>query len=459
MEEEIYLHGKRYRVLRLLGHGKGGYSWLADCDGRQLVVKQIHHEPCDYYQFGNKLEAERWDYERLKSAGIRIPEMLDIDPDAERIVKEYVDGPTVAELIRDGVSVTELLPQVREMAAKAKAAGLNVDYYPTNFVVSGGLLWYIDYECNGYMPEWDFEHWGVKHWLPEIELRPCRAEDHEAVCAFLIELNQSDKRHIHWNWARFEWMSEHPEFDKSAIRSIGLWRQRNRIVGAAIYDMYFGEAFCAVLPDYEALFPSVLDYAFRELKDEGGLGIALCDESRSEIEAAEAEGFAPAEQSETVLRLALDRLRRRALPEGFGFVELDPTERPEDFQWLLWQGFDHGTDREAFLRDEPIVPQRRPHLNKSLSLAAVTPDGVMASYCCVWYRSDTEYAYVEPVCTVPAFRGRGLAAALLSEALARAKALGAKEAYVMSDLPFYRKLGFETARHYRFYWKQDGLFC
>ena len=94
-----------------------------------------------------------------------------------------------------------------------------------------------------------------------------------------------------------------------------------------------------------------------------------------------------------------------------------------------------------------------------LSLAAVSTDGTLTAYCCVWYRSDTEYAYVEPVCTVPAFRGRGLAAALLSEALARAKALGAKEAYVISDLPFYRKLGFETARHYRFYWKQDGLFC
>ena len=24
-----------------------------------------------------------------------------------------------------------------------------------------GKLYYIDYECNAYMQEWDFEHWGI----------------------------------------------------------------------------------------------------------------------------------------------------------------------------------------------------------------------------------------------------------------------------------------------------------
>ena len=57
------------------------------------------------------------------------------------------------------------------MAARAKAAGLNIDYFPTNFVVNGGLLYYVDYECNGYMDEWSFENWGVKYWsrTPEFE--------------------------------------------------------------------------------------------------------------------------------------------------------------------------------------------------------------------------------------------------------------------------------------------------
>ena len=30
---------------------------------------------------------------------------------------------------------------------------------------------YIDYECNDYMEEWNFENWGVRYWsrTPEFE--------------------------------------------------------------------------------------------------------------------------------------------------------------------------------------------------------------------------------------------------------------------------------------------------
>ena len=251
------------------------------------MVKQIHHEPCDYYSFGDKIEAELRDYARLQKAGIRIPRMRDVDREAERIVKDYIEGPTVMELLRSGASAGPYLPQVRDMAAKAMAQGLNIDYYPTNFVVHDGLLWYVDFECGDYSEEWDFEHWGLPYWRSGAELCRYRDEDYEAVCAFLIELNREDRTHINWNWARFEWMTEHPEFDKSAASSIGLWRAEGKVVGAAIYDMYFGEAFCAALPGYEALYPEILDYAWRELKDDSGLAVAINEKNAPEIRAAE----------------------------------------------------------------------------------------------------------------------------------------------------------------------------
>lgn len=171
MEQSLSVNGKEYRLLSLLGHGKGGYSYLAERGGERVVLKQIHHERCDYYTFGNKIEAERHDYGRLLRAGIRIPRMLDLDAESERIVKEYIEGPTVFELLRSGERADPFLPQVRAMAARAKEAGLNIDYFPTNFVVHEGLLWYVDYECNGYMDEWSFERWGVRYWsrTPEFE--------------------------------------------------------------------------------------------------------------------------------------------------------------------------------------------------------------------------------------------------------------------------------------------------
>lgn len=164
MMNSISVNNKDYKIMKQLGKGKGGYSYLAKCGEKCVVVKQIHHEPCDYYNFGNKIEAERNDYQRLLNAGIRIPEMFDVDIENERIVKEYINGETIFDLVAKNESVSEYLLQVREMAKLATVAGLNIDFFPTNFVVQNGLLYYIDYECNDYMDEWSFENWGVKYW-------------------------------------------------------------------------------------------------------------------------------------------------------------------------------------------------------------------------------------------------------------------------------------------------------
>ncbi len=156
--------GKEYRIIKLLGHGKGGYSFLAETEAGPVVVKQIHHEPCDYYSFGNKIAAEKRDCERLRKAGIRIPGLIAVDEEKEIVVKEYIAGYTVFDLVRNGGSAGPYLGQVREMAAQAQAAGLNIDYFPTNFVIRDGLIWYVDYECNDYMEKWNFENWGIRYW-------------------------------------------------------------------------------------------------------------------------------------------------------------------------------------------------------------------------------------------------------------------------------------------------------
>ncbi|MBR6677275.1 MAG: hypothetical protein IKL23_00905 [Oscillospiraceae bacterium] len=169
MKEYVQVNGRDYEIVKLLGHGKGGYSYLARRENMMVVLKQIHHEPCDYYTFGNKIEAERNDYRRLLAAGIRIPRMLEIDVENERIVKEFIDGDTAAQLVQAGMLTEEHLRQVREMAELAMAAGLNIDYYPTNFIMQDGLLYYIDYECNPYDEQWNFERWGAQYWSTTAE--------------------------------------------------------------------------------------------------------------------------------------------------------------------------------------------------------------------------------------------------------------------------------------------------
>ena len=162
--EIITVNQKAYHVIRLLGRGKGGYSYLVEKEECLYVLKQIHHEPCDYYSFGNKIEAEINDYNRLVQTGIRLPRMLDVDIENERIVKEYIDGPTICELVKGDAMDASYIAQVKEMAQMVYSAGLNIDFFPTNFVVANGLIFYIDYECNPYMDEWNFENWGIKYW-------------------------------------------------------------------------------------------------------------------------------------------------------------------------------------------------------------------------------------------------------------------------------------------------------
>ncbi|MBP1534803.1 MAG: N-acetyltransferase [Ruminiclostridium sp.] len=455
MNETMTVNGKTYRVIKLLGKGKGGYSYLVTNGENDFVLKKIHHEPCDYYTFGNKLSAELRDYERLQKTGIPMPELIDVDKQHEVILKEYIPGDTVAEHIKTGHFEERWLDCLREMCDKLYPAGLNIDYYPTNFVPCGDKLYYIDYECNDYMEKWDLEHWGIKYWAC-VKFRNYLEQDHDALFDFLVELNSCNKNNINWNWARFEWMYEHNDFDKSLIHSIGLWVCGERIVGAAIYDMYFGEAFCGALPEYSYLYPEIIDYTYTNMCDDSGLAIAVCDEDAEKKAALINAGFSKIEQHETVMKRSLNALLTASLSTGFTIMELDPTVQTYDFQWLLWQGFDHGNNKEEFEAQEKIIPQIRKNFDPHLSIAAVSGSGEKVAYCCLWYDDRTDYAYIEPLCTIPEYRGKGIARALLFEAMSRAEARGAGNAYVISDMEFYEKLGFEKYKRFSFYRKPQN---
>lgn len=158
------INGKDYEVIRLLGKGKGGYSYLVTDGTEMYVLKQIHHEPCDYYTFGDKLASELRDYELLSQIGIPLPQLLTVDHDQERLLKEYIDGDTVNVLVKEDRMEPGYLAQMQAMCEKLYAANTNIDYYPTNFVVQAGKLHYIDFECNPYMDQWNFENWGSKYW-------------------------------------------------------------------------------------------------------------------------------------------------------------------------------------------------------------------------------------------------------------------------------------------------------
>lgn len=286
-----------------------------------------------------------------------------------------------------------------------------------------------------------------------MEFRNYKKNDYDAVIDFLVQLSNEDMNHINWNWARFEWMIEHPDTDKLSLEKIGLWWEKGNIVGAAIYDMYLGEAFCGTLKTHMDILPEILDYAYRVFKDENGLGIAIRNEDLKAIEKAIDLGFEKVNQTENVMMLGLDNIIPSRIPADIVIREYNPAENPREFAWLLWQGFDHGNDQAEFESKDSQKQQMRKHLDKRLSLSAVDSSGNIVGYVCLWHSPETDYAYVEPVCTIPEFRNMGISKALLTEAFSRANKLGAKKAIVISDMEFYKKLGFVNLALFSFYWK------
>ena len=162
--ETMAVNEKAYQVIRLLGKGKGGYSYLVTDGQGEYVLKQIHHEPCSYYTFGDKMASELRDYACLSEIGIPMPRLLEADMGRERILKEYIPGDTIDRLVLQDRMEDRYYHQMEDMCRKLYAANTNIDYFPTNFVVWDGMVYYVDFECNPYMQQWDFDTWGRQYW-------------------------------------------------------------------------------------------------------------------------------------------------------------------------------------------------------------------------------------------------------------------------------------------------------
>ncbi|MDR2895297.1 MAG: hypothetical protein LBV30_01370 [Propionibacteriaceae bacterium] len=94
------------------------------------------------------------------------PALLGSDPRQRILVKEFVTGQTLAQLVLDNRLQPDHVNQMGALAALVEKAGWIIDYFPTNFVDDGTCLIYIDGECHPYDPKEDFGNWD-KQWLLE----------------------------------------------------------------------------------------------------------------------------------------------------------------------------------------------------------------------------------------------------------------------------------------------------
>lgn len=274
---------------------------------------------------------------------------------------------------------------------------------------------------------------------------PGFTDEFHRVRDFLVRINQGVPATPGFLWGRWEWMFSQTWYcDTSALSRIGIWEDDGEIVAVVTYENQTGFAWFLTDQHHAFLHGDMLRYALANLTRNGAIRVLLEDTDRDLPRIAAAHGLTRTQDNEPNAALDLAGELSYEIPDGYRIASLADDCDLHRLNRVLHRGFNNpGEPKET----PDAIHMRRtgvsgPHLNRDLNIVVVAADGEYAAYCGIWFDPATDYALVEPVCTDPDHRRRGLGRAAVLEAARRCRDLGAKVAYVGSDQPFYYAIGF-----------------
>jgi predicted N-acetyltransferase YhbS len=250
-------------------------------------------------------------------------------------------------------------------------------------------------------------------------------------------------------------------------RSTGVWENEVGDVAGVVNVEHadrshsgWGEAFFQHHPDYGALLPDMLDFAEAHLRDRerNRLFIPIYDHDHALQAVVRARGYRRNDEYtlwDSVFTIK-GGLPSYALPEGYRIQSMADDNDFERRRKAFGLGFNHLDPRDwpSLLSVQEL--QRAPDYRPELDLYVVAPDGEFVSFCIAWWDEYNRIASIEPVGTVARHRRRGLARAVVLEAIRRVAALGAERVFVGSDQTFYLSIGFELT-YPAHHWEKEPL--
>ena len=271
------------------------------------------------------------------------------------------------------------------------------------------------------------------------------ARDYERIGRWLERSYRREGEHVNWLQPRWEYMHFHPLIRGLDLSCIGLWEDGDEIVGVVHPEHGLGTAYFEFHPERPAPKAAMLAHAEEHLRDEkGGLRLFIHDRDVELAELAAAAGFSRTERHEVMSRMSLaDAPPVPEPPDGFRLQSLADENDLARLHRALWRGFGHGAEPPDDGLEDRLFMQSAPNYRLDLNLVLVSPDGDYVAYGGIWFEATNRVAYVEPVATDPDFRRMGLARIAVLEGIRRCGELGARDAYVGTDLPLYLSLGFE----------------
>lgn len=260
-----------------------------------------------------------------------------------------------------------------------------------------------------------------------------------------------------WEVRRWEgrWWHDDPAAVEASLdratASIRIWEDTGGTIVAVAHPEGRGDVHLQVLEEHADLEDDMLAWA-----ESSPLPLGADDGTRSLLTFALADD---AHRIETLERRGYERLdwgeihRRRSLGSplppppatpGYEVRAIIPGDRPDaaSLAALINAAFGHAFGPEALLNFE-----RAPSFVADCQIVAVADDGTHAAHAGVSIDAHNRLAIVEPVCTHPDHRRRGLAAACMVEGLRRARDRGATVATVSTGTEnpsnhLYERLGF-----------------
>lgn len=271
--------------------------------------------------------------------------------------------------------------------------------------------------------------------------------DYHKVHDFLHRVNPiTDPANLNFTWGRWAWMISRPVDDEGKRSKIGIWEDGGTIVALVTHELGYGHVYMVVDPAYAHLKQAMVRYAKSHLRAEDGMLRIIIDDRDDRLQAiALSEGFIPIEKHERLSIKYMTEAPEVNVPEGYSLVSMDEEWDYGKYADCLFYGFDH--EGEPRPDDEDDLYEKKtmlssPYLDKRLMVVAKDRAGHYVSHAGLWHLRDDEMCYVEPVCTVPGHRKKGLGKACLSLAMRRAYENGARYGVVGNTLQFYHNQSF-----------------
>jgi GNAT superfamily N-acetyltransferase len=276
-------------------------------------------------------------------------------------------------------------------------------------------------------------------------------QEFEKVRKFLIEVNKDKMINTNFLWARWEWAMSGRHFSGESPENNGLWYDGERIVALATDEESNGKTFLITLHGYEFLKKEMLSYVKEAFRKDVKLKVLIADNDDLLQKEALEQGFVASQEWEKTSVLDISDALSYDLPNGFKIHSLADGYDLYKLDRCTYRGFGNGDEPPTEMPvqiAEGYKGYHGPNFDKSHHIYIQAPNGDYAAYCGTWYDKNTDYAYVEPVCTDPSYRKIGCAKAAVFEAAKRCGKLGAKTAYVISPQQFYYNIGFRPVDTY-----------